>query len=442
MQTTAAATAAPLDNPVRAYAWGSTTAIPDLLGLPPTGEPQAELWLGAHPSEPSRIRRGGRSVSLLDRIEAAPERELGPDVTARFGPRLPYLLKVIAAAAPLSLQAHPNAEQAAAGYAEENDRGVPLAAPQRNYRDPHHKPELLCALTPFDALCGFRAVPRTLRLLDELVGTSGAAPTGSAAGRAAEVLGPCVAALRARPDGRGLREVVTGLLTLPADRRPGVVEAVAAACALPAPGTFAADRATAVDLASAYPGDVGVVVALLLNRVRLQPGDAVFLPAGNLHSYLGGTGVEIMANSDNVLRGGLTSKHVVVAELLRVLDTADGPATTPHPRAVAGAGDADGWGGAAGSGGSFEAVYDVPVAEFRLSRVTVAGGPLRLEPEASPGPQILLVTEGAVSVSGAGEPLELARGESAWVPAAATAALAGEGTVFRATTNLGAAARD
>ena len=431
MLTTAVhcAAIAALDNPVRPYAWGSRTAIPALLGLPPSGQPQAELWMGAHPAAPSSVRCGDRHESLLARIEADPLGELGEDVVAEFGSRLPFLLKVIAADAPLSMQAHPDAAQALEGYAEENARGIPTDAPERNYRDSSHKPELLVALGGFDALCGFRSVPETVKLLDSLVSCAGAAPARSPEAKAAAVLRPHLAALHARPDQDGLREVVTGLLTLPGERRHGLVSAVAAACrrcAEPAAGAaagaavpFAAEFRTAAALADAYPGDVGVVIALLLNLVHLEPGDAVFLPPGNLHAYLRGMAVEIMANSDNVLRGGLTPKHVDVPELLRVLDVVAGPGAMPRPRPV----------------GPAEEVYRAPVREFRLSRLRMAGpDPVRL---AAGGPQILLVVDGAVTVAdGGGEAVRLGRGASAWIPAGVTVTVAGDGTAFRATTNL------
>ncbi|MEN3361044.1 MAG: mannose-6-phosphate isomerase [Mycobacteriales bacterium] len=421
MQTTAVhhATAALLENPVRDYAWGSRTAIPELLGVAPTGVPAAELWMGAHPGAPSRVC-DERHGTLLARIEDAPDAELGADVVARFGPRLPFLLKVIAAAAPLSLQAHPNATQAAEGYAQENARDMRLTAPDRNYRDPHHKPELLCALTPFDALCGFRPANDTIRLLDELLRVATAAGEGTPAGRAVPALRPYVGALRARPNQHGLREVVTGLLTLPMHKRAPLVGAVAVAAELAAAtsGEFTAELRTAVDLSGAYPGDVGVVIALLLNLLRLRPGQAIFLPAGRMHAYLRGTGVEIMANSDNVLRGGLTPKHVDVAELLRILDLTDAPVPIPEPHRV----------------GPVEEVYDTPAPEFRLSRLQLDGSaPVTL---AAAGPQILLATEGELTVAGAGDPVHLARGRSAWVPAGVAITLTGASTAFRATTNL------
>jgi mannose-6-phosphate isomerase len=430
-----------LDNPVRTYAWGSPTAIPKLLGVPPSGLPQAELWMGAHPAAPSQVVRGGKHESLLARIEADPVGELGEDVAAEFGPRLPFLFKLIAAEAPLSMQAHPDAAQAVEGFVEENARGIPLDAPERNYRDSSHKPELLVALGPFEALCGFRAVPETARLLDALLSCAASAPARSPEAKAVTVLRPHLAALHARPDQDGLREVVTGLLTLPAERRRGLVAAVAAACrrCLAAGDTvpFAEELRIAVDLAEAYPGDVGVLIALLLNRVHLEAGQAIFVPPGSLHAYLRGTAVEIMANSDNVLRGGLTPKHVDVPELLRVLDVVAGPVTRPKPRPSGGAGRAAGGAGrTARRDGPVEEVYPASVREFRLSRLRLDGsGTLRL---AAGGPQILLVVDGALDVAarGGGEPVRLNGGGSAWVPAGVAISVTGSGTAFRATTNL------
>lgn len=395
-----ARTADLLDNPVKPYAWGSATELPRLLGVPPTGKPQAELWMGAHPAAPSRLRAG---ASLPALIKADPAGQLSAPVVRRFGARLPFLMKIIAAERNLSLQTHPDLEQAKAGYADEQQRQVPLDSPERSYVDPNHKPELVCALTPFEALCGFRSIPVTLSLLSALAVT-------------APGLSKYVDALRARPDADGLREVVTGLLTVPADRRRRLVDSVVAACAVGS-AEFAAELATAVELGQAYPGDPGVVIALLLNRLRLEPGQALFLSAGNMHCYLRGTAVEVLASSDNVLRGGLTGKHVDVPELLRVVDVTDGPPPLMTPKQV----------------GPGQVAYRPPVPDFRLDTFELAAEPVDIGVS---GPRILLTVEGTATLTAGPRTLSLPRGTSAWVPAGMPATVAGSGRLVAATTNF------
>ncbi|AEW94386.1 MULTISPECIES: mannose-6-phosphate isomerase, class I [Streptomycetaceae] len=392
-----------LANTVRPYAWGSTTAIPELLGTEPTGEPQAELWMGAHPGAPSRLDRPDGQLPLDQAIAADPDGRLGKETTEKFGPRLPFLFKVLAAGAPLSLQVHPDLDQAKAGHADEESRGIPLDAPHRNYKDANHKPELICALTPFQGLCGFRRPAETADLLDAL---------------AVGALKPYADILRAaRPAGEALREVFAAILT--ADRAATadtVAEAASAAAALAdGPTPHATAYAAYADLAHHHPGDPGVLAAMLLNHVTLQPGEALYLGAGVPHAYLDGLGVELMANSDNVLRCGLTPKHVDVPELLKVTRFEPGDPAVLRPEADAGG----------------EEVYDTPIDEFRLSRHVLAadGDPRRLSPRT---PQILLCTEGHAELTGDGT-LTLHRGQSAFVPAGETVTLTGQGTVFRAT---------
>ncbi|MBF5042755.1 mannose-6-phosphate isomerase, class I [Aggregicoccus sp. 17bor-14] len=389
-----------LDNVIQPYAWGSRTAIAELQGRPsPSAGPEAELWLGAHPGAPSRVSSG----SLLEHIRAAPERVLGAPVVQRFGEGLPFLLKVLAADTPLSLQAHPSLEQAREGHAREDALGVARTAAHRNYKDSNHKPELICALTPFDALCGFRRVEDTLALFAAL---------------GAQRLEPLLAPLRASPDARGLARTFEALMTLPAQARGEAVAAAVEGCARLAAsgGRFGAEARWALRLAELYPGDPGVIGALLLNLLHLQPGEAIYLPAGNLHAYLQGVGVEIMANSDNVLRGGCTPKHVDVPELLRVLDFRAGPVAPLR----------------ATSDGVGEEVFETPAPEFRLSRLQLRPG-ARVSP-ARRGPEILLCTEGEVRVSLAGQQLALSRGESAFVAADEGAySLEGQGVLFRST---------
>lgn len=377
-----------LDNTVRPYAWGSATAIPKLLGVEPTGEPQAEMWMGAHPGAPSRTARG----TLVEVIDADPERELGAKAVAKFGPRLPFLLKILAAGAPLSLQVHPDLEQAREGYAGEERRNIPVDAPYRNYKDANHKPELICALTEFDGLCGFRDPARAADLLE---------------GLGVDSLKPYVDLLRAHPEDAALREVLTAVLTADPAEMAHTVAETAAAC-----DRLGGDYAPYAGIAHHYPGDPGVIAAMLLNHVRLQPGEALYLGAGIPHAYLSGLGVEIMANSDNVLRCGLTPKHVDVPELLRIVRFEAGDPGVLRPEAAP-----DG-----------EEVYETPIDEFRLSRhVLPESGGVHDLTRATP--QILLCTAGTVR---AGEH-ELTPGQSVFVPAGETAEVSGAGTVFRAT---------
>ncbi|MFD8329456.1 mannose-6-phosphate isomerase, class I [Streptomyces lydicus] len=399
-----------LANTVRPYAWGSTTALPELLGTAPTGEPQAEMWMGAHPGAPSRIDRGAGPVSLAAVIDADPEAELGPDAVRAFGPRLPFLFKVLAAGSPLSLQVHPDLTQARDGFADEERRGVPIDAAHRNYKDANHKPELIAALTPFDGLCGFRHPAQTADLMEDL---------------GIDELTPYVDILRASPEEAALREVLTAVLSADHHDIAGTVErAAVAAEQLAAKGGPHADAYAAYAvLAHHFPGDPGVLAAMLLNHVQLQPGEALFLGAGIPHAYISGLGVELMANSDNVLRCGLTPKHVDVPELLRVVRFEAGDAGVLRPEEVAG-----------------EEVYETPIDEFRLSRfvLAAAGRPRAL---VSRTPQILLCTAGTVRLRTAEEDpegtgqteLTLAPGESAFVRAGEQLTLAGEGTLYRAT---------
>ncbi|MFF0548584.1 mannose-6-phosphate isomerase, class I [Streptomyces sp. NPDC004311] len=380
-----------LTNTIRPYAWGSTTAIPALLGVEPTGEPQAELWMGAHPGAPSRIDRGAGERSLAEVIAADPEAELGAATVAKFGPRLPFLLKVLAAGAPLSLQVHPDLDQARSGFDDEERRGIPVDAPHRNYKDANHKPEMICALTTFDGLCGFRAPKESADLLDGLGVNS---------------LKPYADLLRAHPEEAALREVLTAVLSADREQMARTVAETAAAA-----GRLGGEYRTYASLIHHYPGDPGVIAAMLLNHVRLQPGEAMFLGAGVPHAYFDGLGVELLANSDNVLRAGLTPKHVDVPELLQIVRFEPSDPNVMRPE---------------GDGG--EEVYEAPIDEFRLSRFLLApgGAPHRLPAGA---PQILLCTAGSAR---AGE-LTLSAGESVFVPAGETTELSGAGTVFRAT---------
>jgi mannose-6-phosphate isomerase len=394
----------PLKGRIQNYAWGSRTAIAELLGnTGPAAEPEAELWMGAHPSAPSLVFRNGGWRSLLDVIADQPESELGAAVVGRFGPRLPFLLKVLAAATPLSLQAHPDLAQARAGFQAEEAALVPRDAASRNYKDASHKPELLCALSRFDALSGFRRATDTVRLLRAL---------------GVEALHSQAESLARTPDADGLRSFYANVATLGESARRSAVRSTLDACAAHRDrgGEFARECQWALRLGALYPDDIGVVLALLLNLVELEPGQAIYLDAGNLHAYLGGVGVEIMANSDNVLRGGLTPKHVDPPELLRVLTFADAPMPVLLPR-----------------GGANEQTYETPAPEFRLSRIEVGAG-ANFQTERVLGPEILLCVGGRlVARSARGDAHEIAQGTALFVPASDRGyEIAGSGQLFRA----------
>jgi mannose-6-phosphate isomerase len=389
-----------LCNVIQPYAWGSRSALAELRGdALPSQAPEAELWMGAHPLAPSRLLATGQS--LAQAIEQAPAEHLGRQVLDEYGQRLPFLLKVLAAAAPLSLQAHPSIAQATTGFAADEAANIPLGAPSRNYKDQNHKPELLCALSEFWALCGFREVPKTLQLFDELAIPSFA---------------PYRAELAQNPDEAGLSRVFSRLMQAPGTEREQLARATADACLARAAHSqhFRNELDWGARIGQLYPGDVGVVSALLLNLVRLEPGEAIYLPAGNLHAYLGGTGVEIMASSDNVLRGGLTPKHVNVPELLRVLDFR--PLQVEPLRSVV---------------DQAEHVYLTPAREFRLSYFDLASQALEL---AVTGPEIWLVTAGAIELAAASAPaLRLEPARSAFVSASTgKLRLSGSGRIFRA----------
>lgn len=370
------------------------------------------MWLGAHPADPAYLQTPDGPESLLDAVAADPEGELGAASRSEFGDQLPFLLKVLAADEPLSLQAHPSARQAAEGYEREDAAGIAVNSAVRNYRDRNHKPELVVALDRFEALAGFRDPAATVELLRSLD---------------VDELEPYVNLLAGQSDADGLRALFTTWITLPQPSLDVLVPAVlnGAVRYLSSSATrFGAEARTLLELGERYPADAGVLASLLLNRLTLEPGQGVYLPAGNLHAYLRGLAVEIMANSDNVLRGGLTPKHVDVPELLRVLDFSPASEEALHPAtATEGA----------------ETRYQTPAREFALSRFDLhAGQSARAE---ETGPRILLCTCGSVRLMIDGEGLDLHCGQAAWVPAdggVVTLSADGDARVFMATVGLGA----
>lgn len=384
----------------RSYDWGSTTSMLEFLGGEPDGTPFAELWLGAHPTGPSTALTRTGNARLDEVIDADATTHLGHDVQAKFG-RLPYLLKLLAPARPLSMQVHPSPEMAKAGFHDEEARGVPLTDPARSFKDEHHKPEMVYALSRFEGLVGFRTTAQVHNLLSRLNGPVTAA----------------LDALTSAPADDGLQGALRQLLQLSTTD----VDQVVAACRhLAATSSDPEERAaygTVEELAGFYPGDVGAVVSLLLNRVVLEPGQLVFLGDGIPHAYLSGFGLELMANSDNVLRLGLTSKHLDSNAMLEALDfTSSGYDVESAPH------------------GAVTHVFAPPVPEFALSisKPGNADGPHTLPGD---GPRILICVEGTIQATTDGESrgLTLNRGESVFVPAAdGPLTIKGSGTAAQA----------
>ena len=341
--------------------------------------------MGAHPSAPSGVERAGVRTTLDAVIAADPAGELGAECAAQFGGRLPFLLKVLGVAKALSIQVHPSRKQAEAGYRAENERGLAPGDKSRNYVDDWPKPEILCALTQFEALAGMRTTADAAALL-----------------RALEVseLAPLAADLAGTADPAALTRALAAILTWPAAGRGALVAAIVTACERVAAGggEYAAACAATVRIAGDHQGDLGVVASLLLRYVVLRPGEAIFMPAGALHAYLRGTGVELLANSDNVVRAGLTSKHIDVPELLKLTDPAVGvPVIGPRPL------------------GGGVAVYDSPAPEFRLYRAEL--GPVEVTLPGAGCARVVLCTEGAGALRASSGALKAARGESCYLPA-------------------------
>ena len=391
-----------LKNVVQEYAWGSKTAIAELLGeKSPSENPQAELWMGAHLKAPSTVITREGSIPLDRFIKNDPEGVLGVETARRFGNRLPYLFKVLAAAKPLSIQAHPNLEQARRGFEEENKKNIDIEAPERNYRDENHKPECICALTDYWAMNGFREIGDVVRRMKMLCpGTLG------------EAIDRYLL-----PDGTAdLRRFFQSLMTMGAkERRHTVGEALENLSGL---STNDAAGTWIQKLQDEYPYDIGVLSPAILNLVCLKPGQALYLPAGQLHAYLEGVGIELMANSDNVLRGGLTPKHVDVAELMKVLNFAATDLNILSPVPVS----------------STEKVYRTSADEFELSVIDMDNNRPHINCK-SDSVQILLCTEGKAVVSRVADPgnIGIRKGACLLIKAVAGAfQVKGEATLYKA----------
>jgi mannose-6-phosphate isomerase len=407
-----------ISNTPRDYAWGARTGISDALGTAPSGGPEAELWLGAHPGSPSRIDDPTvQARTLVDWIAAEPELTLanayGSVDPITGAPRLPFLLKILAAGGPLSLQAHPSSDVARRRFLEEDAAGVPRDSGVRNYKDPFHKPELIFALTEtFDALCGFREIEPTRAIVAEVI------QRADAAGLDTEPL----AELRNHLSGateQALAGTMQWLLET-GDRAvvAAVIELIVAVAEAAGGETHSLTYGTVIDLQREYPGDPGVVISMLLNRVRLQRGEVLYLPAGNIHAYLRGTGVELMAASDNVLRGGLTPKHIDVPELLDVLEFT--PVPVPYLPAEA-----------LGNG---VRLYRPDVPDFLLAVVERAGEEHEASSFTITGPAIAIATGGTLSIVGAHSATTVSRGGSVFItPDEGALTITGHGTLFIAT---------
>ena len=395
-----------LKNPIQEYAWGSKTFISRLIGEhAPSKRPKAELWMGAHPRAPSQVLCDGEWISLSELIQKDPEGILGKSVAERFFNKLPFLFKVLAVAKPLSIQAHPDREQAQEGFGRESRLKIPLNAPHRNYKDENRKPELICALSPFLALKGWRKIEDIISLLDRIN-----APT---------LKDECLR-LKNRPDQGGLRGFFTRLMMLGREQKDLIVNE-----AIGYSKNFSGDD-PAFELMGrlnlAYPGDVGLLSPIFLKVVRLQPGEAMYIPAGELHAYLEGTGIELMANSDNVLRGGLTAKHIDVPELLRILGFTYNELDILTPvRQESG-----------------ERIYPIAAEEFMLSEISVREGSIFESPRKR-GVEMMICLEGHAHITDLGneDALSLTKGAAIIVPAAVEQyRIKGKAVIYKASVPL------
>ena len=379
-----------ISNNPRNYAWGSRTLIADYFGPELTssapGQPAAEIWFGTHSVSASFLSEQ-KSTTLSDHLG---------------GHQLSFLLKILAAEQPLSIQAHPNRAQAKAGFARENSQGIAIGAATRNYKDQNHKPEVIVALSDFEALCGFKPIAEIDQLFEDL-------ETHTGVSEGFRIISANWRKLLQETD--GLQKVFSDI-----SKRRGNLDGFTAE--LTAMADFEARFALAERLNLLYPGDSGVVLALLMNHVFLEPGQALFLPSGNIHAYLSGLGIEVMAASDNVLRGGLTQKHIDLEELERVIDFTPGRVPLLQPREL--------------SSGLIE--YPCNTDDFLLYKVEPSGerlmADLQLEAEA-----VILCTAGEISVSNSlDERVILRRGEAAYMSAEARFfSISGGGTAFLAT---------
>jgi len=391
-----------MKNPIQNYAWGSHSALAELLGRPvPSAEPEAELWMGTHPKAPSVVAIAQQWQTLSAWIASAPQAILGRTVSSKFNNQLPYLFKVLAIAKPLSIQAHPNQQQAQQGYAKEDRWKIPLDAPNRNYKDANHKPECLCALTTFSALCGFREPDQIIALTERVSNPE---------------LGRVLRHLSAHTVQQGLRAFLHDLMTLSPSIRADIIRTAIAKTRQmthPEPAYH-----WLLGLYETYPDDIGILAPLFLNLIDLAPGEALYLPAGELHAYLKGVGIELMANSDNVLRGGLTPKHIDLPELMQVLNFKDREIDILIPERHQGG----------------ESRYTTPASEFILSVLEIVES-ARYQSPANRSIEMLLCVEGKawIETPGVHARIDVRKGTSVVVPAAVSSyTIAGQAKFYKA----------
>ena len=368
-----------LINSVQNYAWGSKTALTDLYGIAnPNNLPMAELWMGAHPKSSSKIEdAGGQARSLRDVIDADKAALLGDKVAQRFG-ELPFLFKVLCADQPLSIQVHPNKQASAIGFAKENAAGIPLDAAERNYKDPNHKPELVFALTPFLAMNAFREFSEIISLLQPVAGAHNA-----------------IAHFLENPNAEALSQLFASLLNMQGEEKSHALAVLKAALESQQGEPWETIRL----IAQFYPDDSGLFSPLLLNVVKLNPGEAMFLFAETPHAYLQGVALEVMANSDNVLRAGLTPKYIDIPELVANVKFVAKPAAELLTQPVKNGAELD---------------FPIPVEDFAFSLHDLSQTETTIAQESA---AILFCVEGEATLHKGEQRLVLKPGESAFVAA-------------------------
>ena len=389
-----------LENQVQDYAWGSRTAIQELMGVRDRQEtPWAELWMGAHPKAPSSVVTDNEKIELNTLVGRYPKQILGTGTAERFNNTLPFLFKVLAAEHPLSIQAHPDKTQAKAGFERENKLKIPIDAPHRNYRDPWPKPEIICAIEPFTALNGFRPADAIAGFFQSFCPAELAAQ---------------IKFLNDEPNASGIKKMFASLLRMEEKTKQRTIQSAIEK----AVKTDSPEGEWVQKIHEQYPDDIGVLSPLFLTLIQLEPYSAMFLSPGRMHAYLKGVGIELMANSDNVLRGGLTGKHMDVQELMRTVSFEPSPIEILRPVAK----------------NDWESVYPADAEEFILSRMQT-NNQYKYRCSENHGLEILLCMKGSATITQGTEKtlLNIEKGSSVLIPAnAGTYEIRGEAFFFKA----------